>query len=649
MIRVELALRPAIFFGLLLLASEAFSQQSSAPAALFSSDKVIHSPLTEFKAGEILSVTAVVSGEPDWVRFFYRPEGLDSFQVRNMEKTGLDSFRYLFDTSQLVTPKFEYYLAARVGEEIFTFPQTGPENPLAVAGIEAPPAPAKFRLPFSVAVDGSLLDRAGESLTAAGQPAASGDGNFRLFRDYRRQGLEIGVNANLAYSSHPLPGVSDITLSNLALSLKTPHHSFQGGDIFLTHSPLTVSGLGRRGAAYQFQAAGFSFQVFDVGSQQASGWGGLLPRARANLYGGAAGFSLWGGRLGFKVVYVAGRDDPTLATNVAGGTLPQRKGAVLSFIPEAQMFNGALKLRAEYSRSVCDRNLADETGYDKDGAWQAEGSLTLGRVSLAGRYKHIGSRFASVGMQYLANDRQGFDGSFLLQGKKVQLMVNVLQEEDNVRREAGRSLSTDLNGQAMVFWTALPWLSINAGYRRDWQKIYSGPDKAKLADKWSTQDTFLGMGLALGPSLTLQMQAAWTRLRSDFDPLRNQEALVMNVGGTYRRGSTLSLASNLGFSVFGRSLKNRDVENFSAFLSGELPLWPGTLSLTALGSFNRTRTGPENIDNLNATALINFHLRTISRHLESALISLGGEVRRMSSAYYSDHSEWLKLQLHFSF
>lgn len=638
----------AVLLGLVLSSSDVYPQPANAPIAS-ASENLSHAPLTGFKPGEILSVTALLSGEADWVRFFYRAEGLDSFQVRNMEKSGLGTYRYLFDTSQLVTPKFEYYLAARVGEQTFTFPQSGTQNPIVVAGREAPPAPAQFRLPFSLTVDGSLQDRAGPSEAAVGQPAASGDGNVRLFRTFQKNGLEILVNTNFAYSSHPLPETGNITLSNLALSLTTPHHLFQGGDIVLVHSPFTVSGLGRRGASYQFRSAGFSFQIFDVSSQQASGWGGFLPRARANLYGGAAGASLWGGRLGFKVVYVAGQDDPTLAVNVAGGTLARREGAVLSFIPEAQLFRSALKIKAEYAWSICHRDLEDETGRDKDSAWQAEGSLTLGRISLAGRYKHLGSRFASVGQQLLVNDRQGFDGSLIAQGKKIQLAVNVLQEQDNVNGDPGRSLSQDLNGGALVYWTALPWLSLNAGYRRDWQKIYSGPDKSELVDERSIEDIFLGLSLALGTALTLQAQTAWTQLRSDFDPLRNQEALIMNLGGTYRRGSTLSLASNFGFSVFGRNLNTRDVESLSAFLNGEFAILPGTLSLTGLGSFNRTRTGPENIDNLNATALVNFYLRAISRHLETALVSLGGEVRRMASVYYSDHSEWLKLQLHFSF
>jgi hypothetical protein len=610
---------------------------------------ILHTPVQKFVLGQELKIVAQSPADTAWMRFFYRAEGFQDFQVRPMEKKADNAYVYSFDTSQLLTAKFEYYLAARIGEEVFLYPRQAPQNPLAVSGTETPAAQAKFSLPFSIMLNGSVQDRTGESQAAAGGAAAAGDGNIRLFRNYQKPNLEINFDTNFAYSSHPLPGGPDITLSNLAVSLKIPHHTFQAGDIFISHSPLTIFGLGRRGAAYQFQSPNFSFQVFDVSSQQASGWGGLLPRAGANLYGGAAGYSAWGGRLSFKVVYVAGRDDPALATNVAGSALAQRKGAVLSIIPELQLFKNALKITAEYSRSACDQNLQDKAGNDKDSAWQAGGSLTLGRISLAGRYKHIGRRFFSIGQQYLVNDRRGYDVSLALVGKKIQLAANFLQDGDNVGRDPDRSLSLDWNGGALVYWTALPWLSFNVGYRRDAQKIYDGPDKTALSDQKSTEDVSLGLGLTLGTSATLQYQAVWSRLRSDFDPLRNQEALIMNLGGIIRRGATFSLSSNFGFSIFGRSLNNRDVQSLNAFLMGELAILPRALTLTGLGSFNRTRSGPENIDNLNATALLNFHLGSISRHLESAIVSLGGEVRRMTSAYFSDKSEWLKLQFHFSF
>jgi hypothetical protein len=639
-----------ILLGFLALA-RSLPAQAGAPGSAREAGPtdILHTRVQEFVLGHVLKIAAQSPADTAWMRFYYRVEGFEGFQVRPMKKEADNSYVYSFDTSQLLTPKFEYYLAARLGDEIITYPRPAPENVLTVSGKEMPPAREKFKLPFSIMLNGSVQDRMGEPQATAGGAAATGDGNIRLLQSYQKPNMEISYDANFAYSSHPLSEGMDINLSNLVVALKTPHHSFQGGDIFINHSPFTIFGLGRRGAAYQFQSPSFFFQVFDVSSQQTSTWGGLLPRASANLYGGAAGASAWDGGLSFKLVYIAGRDDPASATNVAGSSLTQRKGAVLSFIPEVQLFKRALKITAEYSRSICDPNLEDESGNDKDSAWRSEASLTLGKITLAGLYKRIGSRFFSIGQQYFVNDRQGYNLSLAVVGKKIQIAANFLQEGDNVARDPDRSLSLDWNGKALAYWMFLPWLNINLGYRRDSQKIYAGPDKTALVEERSTEDAFLGLGLAWGTSATLQYQAVWSRLRSDIDPLRNQEALIMNLGGTIRRGTTFSLSSNFGFSVFGRSLSHRDVQSFNAFLTGELALLPRSLTLTALGSFNRMRTGPENIDNLNATALFNINLGIISRHLESAIVSLGGEVRRMTSAYYSDKSEWLKVQFHFSF
>jgi len=58
-----------------------------------------HTPILEFTYGENLEIRALIKEEIDWLSFFYRSEGIESFQVRTMQKLSDGSYLYIFDTS----------------------------------------------------------------------------------------------------------------------------------------------------------------------------------------------------------------------------------------------------------------------------------------------------------------------------------------------------------------------------------------------------------------------------------------------------------------------------------------------------------------------------------------------------------------------
>ena len=68
-----------------------------------------HVPFSSFVHGEILLVRVDVEEQVDSIRFFFRHEGIEDFQVRELEKFQDHSYRFELDTSQFTGLVFEYF------------------------------------------------------------------------------------------------------------------------------------------------------------------------------------------------------------------------------------------------------------------------------------------------------------------------------------------------------------------------------------------------------------------------------------------------------------------------------------------------------------------------------------------------------------
>ena len=301
---IERALRNSlpvlIFFIVLSLNLTNLSAQEIPGTRQSSSDHTIidHAPISEFTYGENLEIVAVVEEEIEWLGFFYRTQGIESFQVRKMDRLSGSSYSYVLDTSTLISAKFEYYLAAQSKEKMIYCPEQAPqelfeavgktEEPLPPIPVEREPPPKeeekKFKLPISVRVNGSIGHKIREEPALAGEEKTIADGNIRLFKLYQKRNFQLDFNSNLSYSSHPLEGDENLNLTDLTLSLSRKNHHLRIGDVSINESKFTISGLGRRGLEYIFDNEKLFFHAFDISSQQEKGWGGFIPKPDLSFY-----------------------------------------------------------------------------------------------------------------------------------------------------------------------------------------------------------------------------------------------------------------------------------------------------------------------------------------------------------------------------
>jgi predicted porin len=625
-----------------------------------------HTPIPEFTYGESLEIVAVVKEEVEWLGFFYRPEGLESFQVRKMERISESSYSYVLDTSTLVSAKFDYYLGAQFKEKMIYVPEQAPEEffevlgkveePLPPARVEreVPPKEKKFKLPLSITVNGSIGHTLKEEIVLVGEEKTRVDGNIGLSRLYQKGNFQFNFDSNSSYSSHPLEGDQNLYLTDLTLSLSGKNHTLRIGDVSISESKFTISGLTRRGLGYTFDDEHLYFHIFDISPQQERGWGRFIPKPDLSFYGGALGYSFFDEKFSLKGVYLAGRDDPTQGKNVAGSFLTSTEGNGIALIPEVKFFQDKLHLIGELAQSSYDDNLEDEEGKKKDRAWSLGSTISYGVFKLGGIYKWIGKDFNSVGNQFdslFTNDRKGYDASLQLSLGRIGLNLSYKNEEDNVNKDPTYLTSYDESGNATLSWDVSDKFSLSLGYGESKQETFSDQNREILFQDSLTKDSSLGLNFLISPQASVNLSVINSDLSSTTDSSRDSSTVTANLGGSLRLGKILFLSPNLSYSSSRSEVVPIETKTYNSFLSGELAIIPELLSISISGSFTRTEAGPENTttDYTNISASLNWYVKGRMLGLANSLLSLRWDLEQTENEGSSDESERFMLEFNFSF
>lgn len=626
-----------------------------------------HTLISEFTYGEKLKIVAVVREEIEWLGFFYRPKGMESFQVRKMESLLKNTYSYVLDTSILVSTRFDYYLAAQSKEGMIYLPKQAPQEFFEAVGIteealpevtvERKPPPEeerKLELPWSISINGSVGQSLKEEEAVAGEEKTLGDGNISVAKLYQKRNFKVSFASNLSYSSHPLEDEENFTLTDLILSLKGKNHTLQIGDLSIDESEFTILGLTRRGLDYTFDGQRLYVHLFDIGSQHEKGWGDLIPEPDLRFYGATLGYGFFGEKLSLKSVYLAGRDDPSQGRNVAGSFLESSEGSVVAVIPEVKLFKDKLDITGEFAQSSYDDNLGDEEETRKDKAWRVGTSISYPAFKLGGGYKRIGQDFGSVTNQFdslFASDREGYEASLELFLGRVGLNLAYEDEQDNVDDDPTQLTCYDKIGTAGLSWQVSDRTSLTLGYGHSKQETFSDSTSEVVFQDSITKDASLGLTFALSPRMSVNVFVNNSDLTSKTDPSRDSSILTASLGGSFGSGKVLSLSPSLSYSRLRSEMSATETEIYSSFLSGELAIIPELLSLSTSGSFTRTEAGSENTttDYTNISASLNWYMKGRILGLADSLLSLKYDLERTESEDLSDKSDHLTLEFNLSF
>ncbi len=633
-------------FGLLALAlcgaGSIAAAPGDSPPVLVQDSLIEHALISSYIPGAKLAITASVKDGADWVTLYYRAPGLQAFQARPMARDGQGpSYSVELDTSALTADGFEYYIEAEKGGRKTVVPADGAAGPAPVKPEGGEPAPripenlpspqdeeTKLKLPIHAngSAQGTLREQA--SGPAVSSPA--GSGNIQIGFESSIPGKSgLRIDSNFSLTNAPPAGGSEADLSNMMIAVTSGSHALRLGDININESEYTSFGLGRRGIEYAFDNRKLYLHAFDVSSQQVQGFKGFgIPARAVSLMGGAAGLRLFGEGLSLRAIYVTGRDDPSRAANAAvSSSLQSREGDAWAVMQETSLFRSAVKLRAEFARSRYDGDTGDEAGAAPDTAWSAGASLSLGRLSLNGTYRFIGRTFNSVGLQYLANDRQGVDANLLWSLGPFSLQGQVTAQRDNVESDDERPTTEGLSGNASVNLALGSKLSLTAGLRASDQKSRQGGASDLLQDA-ATLEYSGGLAWTASSALSLNLTLTRSSLKSETNPTGDIRGMTLNIGGSLRAGEALMISPTFGLTR-SESLATGAVDTtLNAFLNGEVFFIPRVLSILLSGSFNRMAQAVVSVSRaVDATGGINFYLGKLIK-VNSLLLTVRGSYRR---------------------
>lgn len=623
-----------------------------------------HTPILGFIYGETVEVRAKIKGQIERMIFYFRCEGISQFQVREMERRN-GEYLFLFDTSLLPVLEFEYYLSAKIEDKTFNYPPEAPSRTIRVRGESREPLPEiprelpspeeeeqKFRLPLSINgnIQSKLVQKQEEEVEAEEPDERKIDvsGNLRFFPSYHRAGaISFELDSNFSYTNMVPEGEKRFDLSNMAVTLSRNNHTFRIGDINISESEYTVSGLGRRGMEYIFDNQKAYFHVFNVSSQQPIGFQGFgIPKSNLSIFGGAAGYNFVD-RLSLKAIYVGGKDDPTQGINTGSSSYYQsRQGNVMAIKGEAELLPGKLNLKAEFARSEYDGDLADEIPTAADQAFSLGAGLTWGVLTFDGAYMRAGNEFNPIGFQSFTNDRKGYEAGGGLRIGIMNLTGSYNFQRDNVANDPSRLSTENRGGNFSISFT---WtrVSLNFGYRRDKQRTLQ--DEMEVAGQDSLTNEYNGsLTLMLNNSASINMAVTNASLASLSFPEGDNSTFTLNIGGSFRGGAALVLNPVFGYSRALNKFTNEENIAYNSMITGELTLAPQILSLNFSGAYNHSRAISLVSDIYNATGGLNLYLDKLIK-IGSVVLSVRGNytLNKIGPESVSDYRVFL--QLDFSF
>lgn len=609
-----------------------------------------HIPIKKFIQGTKLKIEVSATGQVQWLRLFYRVEGVDHFQARKIDQSQVGLFTYILDTSLLVTARFDYYIMANVNGKIVYLPHKAPGKYFEAKGEVSESKKKKSKLPVSIKVNGSLSGRiTGESADQE-QRSFLADGNISISQLTNKDDLKINLSLNSTSTNHPLDGNENFDLSNLTLSVKMKNHFAKIGDIsFVSSSQFSINALGRRGIEYQFDNNRFLFHFFNINSQQQLGWEGLIPKTNLSLMGGILGYSFFNQKLTLKLIYITGKDDPSEASNVGTSLLDSRDGNVWAFVPELNLFKNKLKISGEFAQSIHDKNLEDEDGPDKDRAWRVGGVFISKTITLRANYKLIGKEFNPIGYSFFVNDRESYDINMGINLKKIHCNLFYLDEQNNVENDPSNWVSNIKNGGADLTMSLFKWASLNLGYRRNKMESFGLENLGTLFGDYSSDDYSLGLNVVLGTSKHITLSISCSDLKSKTASENDRDVWNMNLGGLLKFGKYISFCPSISYSISKNQTGGTETENYNFFLSAEMAIIPSVLSISTSSSYFKMMAESGDVDNLNVSICLNLYLGWIKKYLAYAVISLKGYLKEIESENYSKNYESLWLQFSFNF
>ncbi len=597
----------------------------------------------------------------EWVVIFYRTVGEEEFSSFNLAVAPDGSFAGSLEQTLPPGTKLQYYAALRTPAGIKYLPKEAPAvfatlqlpgdaaapgstpavpsaaaaaalAPPVASGIAPPPAPPYVPGQGPIALDASVGDQVHHRVVTPGEQRLTAAGQMRLTYRQDEGDSHLFMSTRLVYTDQPMGTQTRWGLGEIQASYTKGPQKLAVGDMMVQESEFTLAGAGRRGADYAYAGQQLGAHLFALGTQPLVGTRGLLwPVEGKELYGGSLGYGWLNNNVRAKLVFLTGKDDPSLSTNLVSALPPAvREGSTGALVVDGRFLDSRLTISGEYARSLYTRDVAAVPTKDSDHAWRLSSLYSQGAFSAQVGYRDVGREYGTVGVAFFVGDRRVLDGSVGFNYQTWSVSATALDERTNPTGQAGlnqawnrsQGLDARLALTQSVFWR------VGLRQARQEAEVVANP----LVPFSNSERTGIttGFDLVLPPGSTLTLNVQLDDIKATGATATTGSGTTISLGGSLAFGTWLRLSPNLSWARTLSDPGDQRTTVSNAFLNADFVIIPNVFGLLLNGGGSKL-VSPTGESTLSATAegTLRFTLDSFLRGRGKAVLGLKGSYMKV--------------------
>ena len=462
-------------------------------------------------------------------------------------------------------------------------------------------------------------------------PRSKIEGNLKTDAKVKEQAWEFALTSNARYFDQSAPAASPLDKGvNIANWLATGTYTREQlktklslGDVQVTETPYTISGLSRKGTVFDAEYDVASLHLFSAWTGQKFGLDGGVGIGDYRddyLVGGSAGINLFDKRLELKAVYASGTDrsanalqadtstqtplQNTLGTTTTPG---HKRGDVVGLLVTSDFFQSRFQTDLEGDVSRYDPDTTDEFGRKTDYAQRARAFGAIDWYSYEGVYEYFGPNYAVIGNEGLAKDKRGVSlrNGFNFGWHTLNLMAS--RYNDNVRGNDlfPRIVNYQVTADYALSW--IPTLPMGVNYQKTIQDSTREPAGTTPVDLQS--DTISGRVTYTAGKFTVGYYPSYS-IMDDKSPADNDTTTLTNTLASSYAMPAFTIAPSLSWSRSTVHPTDVRTDTLTGTLDLRTTFFHDRASFATGGSYSivRADNGSNNTRTLNLTATLGYNL-----------------------------------------
>jgi len=461
------------------------------------------------------------------------------------------------------------------------------------------------------------------------QPDSKIEGNLTSETKLKNQTWEFKFNTNLRYfdQNEPLmpPQKKGLDIINWILTGEYTKELFKAkasiGDIQITETPYTLSGLSRKGGLINIEYDIFQFNAFTVKSEAiygGRGGTGIETSSEDHIMGLSAGVKLFDKKMEIKTIYVTG-GEPSSGFGISG-TGGIKKGDVIGFLVTSNFFENKLNTDFEIDFSKYDPDTSDEFGKSSDKAYRAKIYGNIDKYNYEAMYEYIGRDYQVVG-SYIQKDRQGLSLRGGANWGEHVLNMNFSRYNDNVRGDELFPRVVNYQGMVDYSFNKFPNFPMGLTYQKSIQKSTKEPEGTPKIHM--DTDTISGRVNFTKDRLNIGFVTTYSVMNDKSEQNNDTTSITYTLTPTYN-DEKYSLSTS--FSLNQSKIKLTDVRTDTYTINTDFrtKFFDQRASLDIAGTYTITKAndGSVNTRNLNGTVQLAYDLAKMMKEYIKPVIAL---------------------------